>query len=313
MASKSVLTSVVIAFLLALLGADTASAYYAPQSGRFLSRDPIMYPDGANTYAAWYVPMSVDPFGLDVFLGRGFGPRCAGTMIDAHATADGNWERQAGMWGGPTTIGVSDPDDLLNMIRSTSCCDMALFGHRGNTRDGGVQNPGGIVTGSGSPDGNGLPSNIRLLPNQGVESDLGSAFRRNGCATCRISIFACSDGGPETAETLQSMAQSTGCVVCGALSLLILDELHTVGGNVGQPGLGEAPEPTEGGLFTEGNAFPARPVCPKKRPPMKCYYPWATTPRLGPPSNKRPPTWQWVPGAPDAWLPEVLPLPSIRN
>ena len=63
MLSKSHLTRIVVACLFAVVGANTAQAYYAPQSGRFISRDPIMYPDGANTYAAWYVPAGVDPTG----------------------------------------------------------------------------------------------------------------------------------------------------------------------------------------------------------------------------------------------------------
>ncbi len=63
MTSKTTWTSFAIAFLMVLQGASTASAYYNPSSGRFLSRDPIMYPDGANTYAAWYVPSRMDPHG----------------------------------------------------------------------------------------------------------------------------------------------------------------------------------------------------------------------------------------------------------
>jgi hypothetical protein len=63
MTSRTNWTCVVIAFLLLLSGASTASAFYNPSSGRFLSRDPIIYPDGANTYAAWYVPSQVDPHG----------------------------------------------------------------------------------------------------------------------------------------------------------------------------------------------------------------------------------------------------------
>jgi RHS repeat-associated protein len=33
-------------------------------TGRFLTRDPLIYPDGQNTYAAWQVPNSIDPHGL---------------------------------------------------------------------------------------------------------------------------------------------------------------------------------------------------------------------------------------------------------
>ncbi len=37
---------------------------YEGRKGRFLSHDPIMYPDGANTYAGWFASSGVDPFGL---------------------------------------------------------------------------------------------------------------------------------------------------------------------------------------------------------------------------------------------------------
>ncbi len=37
---------------------------YEGRQGRFLSHDPIMYPDGANTYAGWFASSGVDPFGL---------------------------------------------------------------------------------------------------------------------------------------------------------------------------------------------------------------------------------------------------------
>ena len=292
MTSKTAWTSFVIAFLLVLHGASTASAYYNPRSGRFLSRDPIMYPDGANTYAAWYVPASVDPSGLSLYLGDR-GPRCAASMLDAHSPnlSNPNWDNQAGLWGGPTTAGATGPDDIIGLIRGSSCCDMALFGHRGNTHDGRTQNPGGIVT--GRPNGDGTNSSVRILPNPGVEADIGSAFRGNGCTSCRISIFACSDGGPATLSTLQSIADTTGCDVCGSMTLLVLNELHTVG------------ELDNNGL-SEPDADFNRRRCPKERPVMKCTQPWGYRPggrsdprAVDPPGRtwERPPTWNWVPGA----------------
>ena len=36
---------------------------YEGRKGRFLSHDPIMYPDGANTYAGWFAPKALDPRG----------------------------------------------------------------------------------------------------------------------------------------------------------------------------------------------------------------------------------------------------------
>ena len=40
---------------------------YEGRKGRFLSHDPIMYPDGANTYAGWFAAKKRDPMGLDVW------------------------------------------------------------------------------------------------------------------------------------------------------------------------------------------------------------------------------------------------------
>ena len=66
MLSKFHLTRIVVACLFAVVGADTAQAYYSPQSGRFISRDPIMYPDGANTYVSYLALAEVDPNGTQV-------------------------------------------------------------------------------------------------------------------------------------------------------------------------------------------------------------------------------------------------------
>ncbi len=38
--------------------------YYHAELGRFISRDPIGYVDGMNLYRAYFVPNSVDPYGL---------------------------------------------------------------------------------------------------------------------------------------------------------------------------------------------------------------------------------------------------------
>jgi RHS repeat-associated protein len=42
--------------------------YYDTGLGRFIGRDPLGYVDGENTYAVYFVPSSVDPLGLYVFL-----------------------------------------------------------------------------------------------------------------------------------------------------------------------------------------------------------------------------------------------------
>ena len=39
--------------------------YYDPQTGEFISRDPLGYVDGMSQYRAYFVPSGVDPSGLD--------------------------------------------------------------------------------------------------------------------------------------------------------------------------------------------------------------------------------------------------------
>jgi len=39
---------------------------YSPTLGRFTGHDPILYPDGYNTYAGWFVPGNVDSDGLSI-------------------------------------------------------------------------------------------------------------------------------------------------------------------------------------------------------------------------------------------------------
>ena len=39
--------------------------YYDPQTGEFISRDPLGYVDGMSQYRGYFVPGGVDPFGLE--------------------------------------------------------------------------------------------------------------------------------------------------------------------------------------------------------------------------------------------------------
>ena len=43
--------------------------YYSPGIGTFTTRDPYLYPDGANTYAAWFAPSATDPNGMAIVPG----------------------------------------------------------------------------------------------------------------------------------------------------------------------------------------------------------------------------------------------------
>jgi len=40
--------------------------YFHDGLGRFISRDPLVYPDGYNTYAAWFAPGQLDPTGMQL-------------------------------------------------------------------------------------------------------------------------------------------------------------------------------------------------------------------------------------------------------
>ncbi len=45
--------------------------YYGSRHNRFLSRDPLGYPSGSNTYAGYYIPGRIDPLGLDPIINVG--------------------------------------------------------------------------------------------------------------------------------------------------------------------------------------------------------------------------------------------------
>ncbi|MBX2850369.1 MAG: hypothetical protein KTR15_01335, partial [Phycisphaeraceae bacterium] len=56
--------------------------YHDPVLGRFLERDPLGYPDGLNTYAAYHVLRGgVDPFGLEM---SGFGMPLGDNLTESH-------------------------------------------------------------------------------------------------------------------------------------------------------------------------------------------------------------------------------------
>ena len=62
---------------------------YEGRKGRFLSHDPIRYPDGANTYAGWFAIARIDPTGMDSipFHFAAFIPKRFGLWIDEPGSA----------------------------------------------------------------------------------------------------------------------------------------------------------------------------------------------------------------------------------
>jgi len=53
--------------------------YYDPQTGEFISRDPLEYVDGMSLYRGYFAPGNVDPWGFEVILGGFAGINGTGT------------------------------------------------------------------------------------------------------------------------------------------------------------------------------------------------------------------------------------------
>jgi hypothetical protein len=83
---------------------------------------------------------------------------------------------------------------------------------------GHANNGYGVVTGDGA--GN---LGDKVLPNVSVEEALQSTFKGNGCASCRISIYACANADQKTGhDTRMQIALQTGCTVCGTVKAICL-------------------------------------------------------------------------------------------
>jgi RHS repeat-associated protein len=64
--------------------------YYSPETGRFITRDPIGYVDGWNLYAAYFVPHATDPLGLVDSL-DGISPNPMDPMFEVETGVEGPW------------------------------------------------------------------------------------------------------------------------------------------------------------------------------------------------------------------------------
>jgi Pretoxin HINT domain len=111
-----------------------------------------------------------------------------------------NWGRPA-----PHVCGVCRPREIVELVASSSCCDLAIVSHRG-----GELNTGGAVSYC-------CGKYCRLLPNPLLEDGLKSAFRR--CKPCRIILPACESGAYYS--PLRDLAKHTGCIVCGQVEVCL--------------------------------------------------------------------------------------------
>ena len=56
--------------------------WFDSNSGRFLARDPLKYPDGPNVYAGWFANKGVDPLGVACNCGTEAGPQLHSLLLD---------------------------------------------------------------------------------------------------------------------------------------------------------------------------------------------------------------------------------------
>jgi len=59
---------------------------YDSITGRFITRDPLLYPNGLNTYAGWFVPNASDPLGMEIVVAI-----MVGIKIGSIAKGLGHW------------------------------------------------------------------------------------------------------------------------------------------------------------------------------------------------------------------------------
>jgi len=75
--------------------------YYQPQSGRWMTQDPLMFADGVNLYLAYFVPNGIDPNGMagtgvnDCFksLGNCVQNRCSAYLGETNPDTTGYYEK----------------------------------------------------------------------------------------------------------------------------------------------------------------------------------------------------------------------------
>ena len=163
---------------------------YEGRKGRFLSHDPIMYPDGANTYVGWFSVKKTDSLGLwidgppddfiDAMNGRDRTKRCIFTMNDSHGGGQQRWDDDARRLlnrsgrGSTLLTGVTNPFVMAGVIRTSGCCEVTMIGHRGGLPNDGISTSTGPV-----------------FPNDALADAIGNALAANGCSSCSLRIFSC--------------------------------------------------------------------------------------------------------------------------
>jgi hypothetical protein len=221
-------------------GNYTWARFYAPQLGRFTSRDPIGYTAGVNLVelatdspinandpsGLWTAPSLLPPsrrisFPPGVLRGglAVTGTPCGVTMQTGEGVfGDGGLGTVIG--DDRVFSGASSQDEIIAAIPS-DCCTLYLIGHRGNPpREGGIGTRRPTV---GNPDVD--HEIIPILPDPWFGSRLRDKFfgapelGGNCCKECVINLVTC---GGDTPEGIilgdirrQHIANTTGCKVCG--------------------------------------------------------------------------------------------------
>jgi RHS repeat-associated protein len=190
--------------------------YYRADLGTWLSLDPIGFRTRDPNWYRYLRNLALrqtDPSGLD--------SNSPCVIVNRHQ--DGSippaWLRFAADLASAEEIleGPQTWNAITTHMSIRECCEVIFVGHRGNFDQ--YTNPGGCSTFVQENRPNARRRRFvqrRLLPDTINEFDLETTFKDSHCEKCRIVIQGCGDADdPVHHQTLQNIANSTGCEVCG--------------------------------------------------------------------------------------------------
>ncbi len=198
--------------------------YYDPTTGEFISKDPLGYVDGMSLYRGYFIPKNLDPYGVTSTYDDGVildnnrvkdpaGPKtgkiCAVPLIDKETGRPADrWVAEAKLAGDCVLVkGARTQQEILDFVEKCGCCTLYTFGHQGTD----AVNPGGTVSNGETI----FPSEV--TEGEGFEVRLKKLFSTPPCSgKCIINILACGGMSQDHKDTRQSIADRTGCLVCGS-------------------------------------------------------------------------------------------------